>query len=236
MSETTSEPDLTDVDERAIHAATDAINTCWNGGVDDQRLPTVMDFAVAAVDAAAPIIRAAHAAEMDALRQRHHREIGAHLAGQHDHADDCAGCSIRADDREVIAQLREELEALKDAGADLDRQALLETIAAGDDERDALRKELEEARRVGAAVDENYEALRAEWQKAVADLAAARAELDEATKRIADTLSDLDDYISDTDGITGEEVIGDAIKTLRGQWRPAPAADDTTRQDGGQRA
>lgn len=138
---------------------------------------------------------AAHATEMDALRQRHHREIGAHLAG-HDHADDCAACSIRGDDREVIAQLREELEALKDAGADLDRQALLETIAAGDDERDALRKKLEEARRVGAATKADLAHSQANCRAAIehrqasddqtarltADLAAARAELDEATE------------------------------------------------------
>jgi len=97
---------------------------------------------------------------------------------------------------------------------------------------DALRKELERAEDAKAKWRRQAETGADMIEQLIADLAAAQAELDEATKRITDTLSDLDDYIRDTDGISGEEVISDAIKTLRGRWQPAPAAGDMAGQDG----
>ena len=153
----------------------------------------------------------AHAAEVDALRQRHHREIGAHLAGQHDHADDCAGCSIRADDREVIRQLRGELEEA--------RAALTELAPA------SLGAELERTR---------------------ADLAAARAKLDAATKGGTEwwSVRHRTGRIQPLTGARGNGARDEAyriaaedpdmvvVHRIVPPWRDAPAAGDTAGQDG----
>jgi len=54
--------DLTAAIDAAIDAAVAAINGCWDDSADDQgALPTVGDFAAAAVAAAEPILRRAWA-------------------------------------------------------------------------------------------------------------------------------------------------------------------------------